>query len=84
MFASRWIVWLSVLVAAAALALSAAHPSRGSGAERRHVVEAGETLWQIAEANYAGDVRAAIWRIQERNGLAASTIQPGETLVLPP
>jgi nucleoid-associated protein YgaU len=84
MFVSRWIIWLSVVVAAAALALSVAHPSRGSGAEHRHVVRAGETLWQIAEANYAGDVRAAIWRIQERNGLATSTIQPGETLVLPP
>jgi nucleoid-associated protein YgaU len=84
MFGQRWILWLSVVVAAAALALSAAHPSRGSGAERRHVVRAGETLWQIAEANYAGDVRAAIWRIQERNGLTSSTIQPGDDLVLPP
>ena len=84
MFVQRWTTWLVVLAVAVGMALSSAHPSRGSGEEQRHVVQAGETLWQIAEANYAGDPRAAIWHIEERNGLTGAPIQPGQVLVLPP
>ena len=42
-----------------------------------------QTLWTIAEANYGGDVRGSIWRIEQANHLAGATIQPGEKLVLP-
>ena len=52
-------------------------PSRTPGVskvppEARHLVRAGETLWSIAEAHYAGDPRKAIWRIEQRNGLAGA------------
>jgi nucleoid-associated protein YgaU len=65
-------------------ALSNARVSNGAGHETRHRVRAGETLWTIAEANYAGDPRKAIWRIEERNGLAGADITAGMVLLLPP
>ena len=48
-----------------------------------YVVEATDTLWSIASANYPGDPRAAIWKLRERNGLRGTTIVPGQRLVLP-
>ena len=84
MFAPRtWIV-IAVLLVVGFAALSNARVSNGAGHETRHRVRAGETLWSIAEANYAGDPRKAIWRIEQRNGLAGADIRVGTILVLPP
>jgi nucleoid-associated protein YgaU len=84
MFASRiWFV-LAVVVVLVSAALSNARVSNGAGHETRHRVRAGETLWTIAEANYAGDPRKAIWRIEQRNGLTGADIAAGTVLVLPP
>ena len=84
MFAARtWIV-IGVLVALAFAGLSNARVSSGAGHEVRHRVKAGETLWVIAEANYGGDPRAAIWRIEQRNGLSGADIRAGTVLYLPP
>jgi LysM repeat protein len=58
-------------------------PSEGAGPERTYVVRPADTLWSIAERHFAGDPRAAIWRIQERNELETTTIVPGQRLVLP-
>ena len=57
--------------------------SEGAGPEKTYVVRAGDTLWTIAARTYAGDPREAIWRIQQRNGLDGTLLQPGERLVLP-
>jgi nucleoid-associated protein YgaU len=84
MFAPRiWIV-IAVLLVVGFAALSNARVSKGAGHETRHRVRAGETLWSIAEASYAGDPRKAIWRIEQRNGLAGADITAGTVLVLPP
>jgi LysM repeat protein len=48
-----------------------------------HRVEAGETLWSIAEERYGGDPRAGVWRLQQANDLAGSTIVPGQRLLVP-
>jgi hypothetical protein len=75
-----------VVLLACALALTAlgtARPSRGAGPEATHVVRPGATLWQIATENYAGDPRAAIWRIEQRNDVSAGALRPGSVLVLP-
>ena len=60
-----------------------AHSSSGAGPERTYVVRYGDTLWAIAAEHYAGDVRSAVWRVRERNGLRGSTIVPGQRLKLP-
>jgi LysM repeat protein len=60
--------------------------ARGSGAggpEERYRVQPGDTLWSIAVAHHAGDPREGVWELRERNRLHGTTIQPGQTLVLP-
>ena len=51
--------------------------------ERFYVVRPADTLWSIAERRYGGDVREAVWRIREANGLEDATITPGQRLLLP-
>jgi LysM repeat protein len=60
-----------------------ARSSAADGPERRYVVRPADTLWAIAERNYAGDPRAAVWELQRRNELNGTTIAPGQVLVLP-
>ena len=50
---------------------------------RYHTVKAGDTLWSISLASFAGDPREGVWELQQRNGLAGATIVPGQRLVLP-
>jgi hypothetical protein len=60
--------------------------ARSSDAGRpaeRYRVRAGDTLWAIAGARYAGDPRAGVWKIQQRNHLASASIAAGQVLVLP-
>lgn len=84
MFATRTWILLAVVIVVISAALSNARVSNGAGHETRHRVRAGETLWTIAEANYAGDPRKAIWRIEERNNLTGADITAGMVLLLPP
>jgi LysM repeat protein len=46
-------------------------------------VRAGDTLWTIASAHYAGDPREGVWKLQQRNHLGGDTLSPGQRLVLP-
>ncbi len=84
MFVPRLILTGVVLfLLIAGIALGAARPTSGAAPETRYVVRAGDTLWAIAAGRYDGDVREAIWRIEERNGIHGSTLQPGDVLMLP-
>jgi hypothetical protein len=85
MFARRLpILWLVIACLALALALSSARAAGGPQAEARYVVKPGDTLWEIAADRYGGDPRSAVWRLQERNGLASGALVPGMILYLPP
>jgi len=60
--------------------------ARDTGAgppQRYHTVRAGDTLWSIADAKFAGDPREGVWELQRRNGLQGATIVPGQRLALP-
>lgn len=77
---------LEILALAAAVLLVwsiAARPSGAHGPKMVYRVKPYDTLWTIAQARYGGDVRNAIWRIQQANHLAGSQIAPGQRLVLP-
>jgi LysM domain-containing protein len=60
-----------------------ARPSGGAGKAQLYVVRPTDTLWSIAASHYAGDTRAAVWRLERRNGIHGSTLVPGQRLVLP-
>ena len=75
-----------VVIVALALALLlsiVARAGQSAGPERRYVVKPGDTLWAIALTHHGGDPREAVWKIRDRNGLAGTTVQPGQVLVLP-
>ncbi len=83
MFGSRLTLPGVVLLLLVIAALGAARPSSGAAPETRYTVQPGDTLWAIAEEHYAGDVREAVWEIQQRNELPGATIAPGQELILP-
>lgn len=83
MFGSRLVLVGVVLLTLLLVALGAARPTSGAAPETRYVVQAGDTLWAIAESHYDGDPREAVWRIEQRNHLRGSAIHPGQKLVLP-
>jgi LysM repeat protein len=74
---------LVVTVVAVVVWAGVARPSESAGPEQAYVVQPTDTLWSIATEHYAGDPREAIWELQQRNGLAGTTIRPGQRLVLP-
>ena len=52
---------------------------------RPYRVQAGDTLWRIAGAEY-GDtarLRAVVYEIREANGLDGALLEPGQDLTLP-
>lgn len=52
---------------------------------RLYQVQPGDTLWQIASAEYDDslDVRAVVFEIGKANGLGEGFLQPGQELTLP-
>jgi LysM repeat protein len=75
---------LLILLTAVALVVGTyARPSGSAGKPQTYVVQPADTLWSIASSHYGGDPRAAVWRLERRNHLAATTLVPGQHLVLP-
>jgi nucleoid-associated protein YgaU len=74
---------LILAVLALVLWSAVARPSGAHGHKLTYRVQAYDTLWTIAAAHYDGDVRNAVWQIQNANHLAGAGIRPGQTLVLP-
>ena len=75
--------FLGVLLAVIVVWAIAAHSSTGAGKPQVYTVKPYDTLWSIATSHYGGDPRAAIYRLEERNGLAGTVVHPGQKLVLP-
>jgi nucleoid-associated protein YgaU len=73
-----------ILVGIAVLVWSAlARSSNAHGAKQVVTVRPYQTLWTIAQQHYAGDVRDAIWRIEQANHLRSADVRVGQKLVLP-
>jgi nucleoid-associated protein YgaU len=73
-----------ILVGIAVLVWSVyARSSEAHGAKQVVTVKASDTLWSIASRHYGGDVRDAIWRIEQANHLPGADISVGQHLVLP-
>jgi nucleoid-associated protein YgaU len=84
MFGKQLIIRIAVLVGLAVLAWSVMARSSSAHGNRQVVtVRPYDTLWSIAERNYGGDVRDAVWRIERANHMPGADIQVGEKLVLP-
>ena len=57
--------------------------SEATGTPQPCRVQAGDTLWSIAVDRYHGDPRQGVWVIQRENGLAGTSLTPGQVLLLP-
>ena len=77
-------VRILILVGIAVLVWSAAaHSSQAHGAKQVVTVRPYDTLWAIAQRHYGGDVRAAVWQIEQANHLGGADLRVGQHLVLP-
>jgi len=77
-------VRIALIVGIAVLAWSAAaRSSNAHGPKQVVTVRPYDTLWSIAERRYGGDIRDAIWQIEQANHLSGANVRVGETLVLP-
>ena len=75
---------IALFVGLAVLVWSAvARPSDAHGDRVVYRVKAYDTLWTIAASHYGGDPRGAVWRLEGRNHLGGSLVQPGQRLRLP-
>ena len=72
-----------VLLAGVLLWAILARDTGAGGRPQHYRVRAGDTLWSIAAARYAGDPREGVWKLEHANRLRSATIVPGEVLVLP-
>jgi hypothetical protein len=80
----KTLIRIALMVGAALLVWSIiARSSQAHGNRQVVTVRPYQTLWTIAAAHYAGDVRDAVWRIERANHLAGADIAVGQTLVLP-
>lgn len=80
----RLVIRTLALAGVAVLVWSAvARPSVAHGRKVVVRVHAYDTLWTIAQAHYSGDVRDAVWRIEQANHLRGAPLVPGQRLVLP-
>jgi nucleoid-associated protein YgaU len=77
-------VRIALIVGIAVLAWSAvARSSTAHGPKQVVTVRPYDTLWTIAEHRYGGDVRDAVWRIEQANHLHGADVRVGQKLVLP-
>jgi predicted Zn-dependent protease len=77
-------VRILILVGIAVLVWSAAaRSSQAHGRKQVVTVKPYDTLWSIAAGHYGGDVRDAIWRIEQANHLPGADLRVGQRIVLP-
>ena len=85
MLSLRVLVLPLVMAAVLLLALAPQSTANGVTVVDEYVVVSGDSLWAIAETvtGPGQDVRQTIAEIEELNGLASGTLQPGQVLLVP-
>ncbi|MFC5648422.1 LysM peptidoglycan-binding domain-containing protein [Paenibacillus solisilvae] len=60
-------------------------PAAAGAGERVIIVSSGDTLWNIANdiRDSGQDVRRVVYDLKVRNNLTSSTLQAGQTLIIP-
>lgn len=48
-----------------------------------YTVQKGDTLWQLSQERWEGDVREGVWWIRNENDLESPIIHPGQTIIIP-
>jgi LysM repeat protein len=74
---------LAVLALVIAIGLRTAPDSAATAPPQVYVVQAGDTLWTIAERHGDGDPRDRVGEIRALNDLPGAHIVPGQSLLLP-
>jgi len=74
---------LAILALVIAIGLRTAPASDATAPPVAYTVQPGDPLWDIADRTYAGDPRDRLGEIRELNDLEGSTLQAGQTLLLP-
>jgi hypothetical protein len=76
---------LAGTLAAAGRAAGGSDPVLRRGPAERHVVQVGDTLWELARARIGpeGDPRPLVAEIREVNRLGAGPLEAGRILLLP-
>ncbi|WP_177186835.1 LysM peptidoglycan-binding domain-containing protein [Paenibacillus sp. CF384] len=61
------------------------HPAAPSASEQIVVVGSGDTLWNIASSirKEGEDIRHVVFNLKQRNNLTSSSLQAGQSLIIP-
>jgi LysM repeat protein len=78
-----FVKFIAVLLAGLVVWAVTARSSSGAGRPEVYTVKPYDTLWAIASSRYGGDPRDAVYRLEQRNGLASAVVRPGQRLILP-
>jgi hypothetical protein len=83
----RFAVFLLLIFIAVWAGVRVAHAGEDASVYTGHkvVVQAGDTLWDLAAREYGSgaDLRQAVWQIEQANGLKSVAVQPGQSVTLP-
>jgi len=83
----RFAVFLLLIFIAVWAGVRVAHAGEDASVYTGHkyVVQAGDTLWDIAARQYGAgaDLRQAVWQIRQANALRGGAVQPGQHVTLP-
>jgi Tfp pilus assembly protein FimV len=83
----RFAVFLLLIFIAVWAGVRVAHAGEDASVYTGHqyVVQAGDTLWDMAAREYGAgvDLRQAVWQIRQANSLKDVAVQPGQHVTLP-